>query len=205
MATLSWMRSILFCRMMMCFSRMISTAARCSDVWGWGQLSLLAISSNAPSIIAAPLSMVAMRISWPFRQIPTMLRTRQIPEHIIFYIEDNWGFWTWKYWNISCFCLQHSITTARMWKIHICWVEHEQWRESEQLWGHLQGNQQMTHGATTSCVQIQNQEHHRVDYPPFHSHKPCNHNCTPASASIKRYHLEKKQAIRRTLRQRPTE
>mmetsp|Transcript_12141 Transcript_12141/g.31116 ORF Transcript_12141/g.31116 Transcript_12141/m.31116 type:complete len:354 (+) Transcript_12141:170-1231(+) len=64
-AALSLMRSILFCRMMMCFSRMISTAARCSLVCGCGHDSLAAISSSAPSITAAPFSMVAIRMSWP--------------------------------------------------------------------------------------------------------------------------------------------
>lgn len=49
----------------MCLSRMISTAAKCSLVWGWGHDSLAAISSRAPSMTAAPLSMVAMRMSWP--------------------------------------------------------------------------------------------------------------------------------------------
>jgi hypothetical protein len=36
----SFTRSILFCRIRMCFSFMISIAARCSEVWGWGQDSL---------------------------------------------------------------------------------------------------------------------------------------------------------------------
>lgn len=40
LAWLSFTRSILFCRMRMCFSFMISMAARCSDVWGWGHDSL---------------------------------------------------------------------------------------------------------------------------------------------------------------------
>ena len=56
-------RSILFWRMMMCWRRIISTAARCSLVCGCGHVSLAAISSSAPSITAAPFSMVAMRIS----------------------------------------------------------------------------------------------------------------------------------------------
>ena len=64
-AALSWIRSILFCRMIICWRRMISTAARCSDVWGYGQLSFAAIRSSAPSMIAAPLSIVAMRMSCP--------------------------------------------------------------------------------------------------------------------------------------------
>mmetsp|Transcript_16568 Transcript_16568/g.46774 ORF Transcript_16568/g.46774 Transcript_16568/m.46774 type:complete len:225 (-) Transcript_16568:353-1027(-) len=61
----SLMRSILFCRMMMCCRRMISTAARCSLVWGCGHVSLAAMSSSAPSITAAPLSIVAIRMSCP--------------------------------------------------------------------------------------------------------------------------------------------
>mmetsp|Transcript_76630 Transcript_76630/g.212951 ORF Transcript_76630/g.212951 Transcript_76630/m.212951 type:complete len:230 (-) Transcript_76630:446-1135(-) len=57
--------STLFCKMMMCFSRMISTAAKCSDVCGCGQVSLPATRRSAASITAAPLSIVAMRMSWP--------------------------------------------------------------------------------------------------------------------------------------------
>ena len=55
----AWTRSILFWRMMMCLSRMISTAARCSEVCGCGQVSLPAMSRRAPSMTAAPLSIVA--------------------------------------------------------------------------------------------------------------------------------------------------
>mmetsp|Transcript_48885 Transcript_48885/g.104361 ORF Transcript_48885/g.104361 Transcript_48885/m.104361 type:complete len:230 (+) Transcript_48885:681-1370(+) len=62
-AAASLTRSILFCRMMMCSSFMISTAARCSEVWGCGQGSFPAMSSSAASITAAPLSIVAIRIS----------------------------------------------------------------------------------------------------------------------------------------------
>mmetsp|Transcript_75854 Transcript_75854/g.153679 ORF Transcript_75854/g.153679 Transcript_75854/m.153679 type:complete len:214 (-) Transcript_75854:653-1294(-) len=58
-------RSILFCRMMMLLSCMISTAAKCSDVCGCGQLSLPAMSSIAASMTAAPFNMVAIRMSWP--------------------------------------------------------------------------------------------------------------------------------------------
>eukprot|EP01085_Mycamoeba_gemmipara_P005027 Mycagemm_TRINITY_DN10110_c0_g1::TRINITY_DN10110_c0_g1_i1::g.5027::m.5027 type:complete len:474 gc:universal TRINITY_DN10110_c0_g1_i1:2343-922(-) len=61
----SFMRSILFCRMMMCCRRMISMAAKCSEVCGCGQGSLPAMRSSAASMTAAPLSMVAMRMSWP--------------------------------------------------------------------------------------------------------------------------------------------
>ena len=64
-AAASVTRSTLFCRMIICCSRMISTAARCSDVWGCGHGSLAAINSSAPSMTAAPLSIVAMRISCP--------------------------------------------------------------------------------------------------------------------------------------------
>jgi hypothetical protein len=45
---------------MMFAKRMISTAARCSDVWGWGQASFPAIKSNAASMTAAPFNMVAI-------------------------------------------------------------------------------------------------------------------------------------------------
>mmetsp|Transcript_49063 Transcript_49063/g.98716 ORF Transcript_49063/g.98716 Transcript_49063/m.98716 type:complete len:221 (-) Transcript_49063:12-674(-) len=58
-------RSTLFCRMMMFPRRMISTAAKCSEVCGWGQGSLPATRSIAASITAAPLSMVAIRMSCP--------------------------------------------------------------------------------------------------------------------------------------------
>mmetsp|Transcript_37695 Transcript_37695/g.117967 ORF Transcript_37695/g.117967 Transcript_37695/m.117967 type:complete len:209 (-) Transcript_37695:710-1336(-) len=64
-ASSSFTRSTLFCRMIMCCRRMISTAARCSEVCGCGQGSLPAMSSSAASMTAAPLSMVAMRMSWP--------------------------------------------------------------------------------------------------------------------------------------------
>ena len=62
-AAVSCTKSILFCKMMMCLSRMISTAAKCSLVCGCGQVSLPAMSSSAPSMTAAPLSMVAIRMS----------------------------------------------------------------------------------------------------------------------------------------------
>lgn len=58
-------RSILFWRIIRLRSFMISTAARCSDVCGCGHASFPAISSSAASITAAPLSMVAIRMSWP--------------------------------------------------------------------------------------------------------------------------------------------
>mmetsp|Transcript_22571 Transcript_22571/g.57535 ORF Transcript_22571/g.57535 Transcript_22571/m.57535 type:complete len:215 (+) Transcript_22571:656-1300(+) len=64
-ACCSLINSTLFWRMMMCFRRMISTAAKCSEVCGCGQDSFPAMSSNAASITAAPFNIVAMRMSWP--------------------------------------------------------------------------------------------------------------------------------------------
>mmetsp|Transcript_6873 Transcript_6873/g.13822 ORF Transcript_6873/g.13822 Transcript_6873/m.13822 type:complete len:304 (-) Transcript_6873:343-1254(-) len=64
-AACSLTRSILFWRMMMFCSFMISTAAKCSAVCGCGHCSFPATSSSAASITAAPLSMVAIRMSWP--------------------------------------------------------------------------------------------------------------------------------------------
>eukprot|EP00978_Attheya_sp_CCMP212_P018847 scaffold52077_cov52-Attheya_sp.AAC.2 len=58
-------KSTLFCKIKMCSSRMISTAAKCSDVCGWGQVSFPATSKSAASITAAPFNMVAMRMSCP--------------------------------------------------------------------------------------------------------------------------------------------
>eukprot|EP00732_Lithocolla_globosa_P004646 Lithocolla_globosa_v1_NODE_4389_length_1447_cov_46.732759.p3 type:complete len:213 gc:universal NODE_4389_length_1447_cov_46.732759:512-1150(+) len=58
-------RSILFWRIRMCLSCMISMAAKCSEVWGCGQVSFPAIKSSAASMTAAPFNMVAIRISWP--------------------------------------------------------------------------------------------------------------------------------------------
>mmetsp|Transcript_6702 Transcript_6702/g.20871 ORF Transcript_6702/g.20871 Transcript_6702/m.20871 type:complete len:204 (-) Transcript_6702:383-994(-) len=51
--------------MMMCFNRIISTAAKCSLVCGCGHVSFPATKSNAPSITAAPFNIVAIRISCP--------------------------------------------------------------------------------------------------------------------------------------------
>mmetsp|Transcript_113488 Transcript_113488/g.178531 ORF Transcript_113488/g.178531 Transcript_113488/m.178531 type:complete len:230 (-) Transcript_113488:460-1149(-) len=62
-ACASLTNSTLFCKIMMCFKRMISTAAKCSEVCGCGQGSFPATSKSAASITAAPLSMVAMRRS----------------------------------------------------------------------------------------------------------------------------------------------
>mmetsp|Transcript_5957 Transcript_5957/g.20166 ORF Transcript_5957/g.20166 Transcript_5957/m.20166 type:complete len:203 (-) Transcript_5957:370-978(-) len=64
-AALSCTKSILFCRMMMCFNFIISTAARCSEVCGCGHVSLPAMSKSAPSITAAPFSIVAIKMSCP--------------------------------------------------------------------------------------------------------------------------------------------
>mmetsp|Transcript_13089 Transcript_13089/g.31742 ORF Transcript_13089/g.31742 Transcript_13089/m.31742 type:complete len:363 (+) Transcript_13089:311-1399(+) len=74
-AAFSCTRSILFWRMMMCCSRMISTAARCSEVCGCGHDSFPAMSSSAPSITAAPLSIVAMRMSCPGQSTNDTCRT----------------------------------------------------------------------------------------------------------------------------------
>ena len=71
-------RSTLFCRMRMWRRRMISTAARCSEVWGWGQVSLAATRRRAPSMTAAPLSMVAIRMSWPGQSTKETWRTRSM-------------------------------------------------------------------------------------------------------------------------------
>lgn len=49
----------------MCFNFIISIAARCSDVCGCGHGSFAAMSRSAASMTAAPLSMVAMRMSCP--------------------------------------------------------------------------------------------------------------------------------------------
>mmetsp|Transcript_49595 Transcript_49595/g.72492 ORF Transcript_49595/g.72492 Transcript_49595/m.72492 type:complete len:238 (-) Transcript_49595:449-1162(-) len=68
-------RSTLFWRMMMFCRRMISTAARCSEVCGCGQGSLPATSSSAASITAAPFSMVAMRMSCPGQSTKDTCRT----------------------------------------------------------------------------------------------------------------------------------
>mmetsp|Transcript_93573 Transcript_93573/g.208214 ORF Transcript_93573/g.208214 Transcript_93573/m.208214 type:complete len:215 (+) Transcript_93573:347-991(+) len=79
-ACCSLISSTLFCRMMMCFSRMISTAAKCSEVCGCGQASFPAMRRSAASITAAPFSIVAMRISWPGQSTKeTCLTSLQLP------------------------------------------------------------------------------------------------------------------------------
>mmetsp|Transcript_73405 Transcript_73405/g.237419 ORF Transcript_73405/g.237419 Transcript_73405/m.237419 type:complete len:263 (+) Transcript_73405:398-1186(+) len=79
-ACCSLISSTLFCRMMMCFSRMISTAAKCSDVCGCGQDSLPAMRRSAASITAAPFSIVAMRMSCPGQSTKDTCRTSlQLP------------------------------------------------------------------------------------------------------------------------------
>ena len=62
----------------MCSRRMISTAARCSLVCGCGHASFAAISSSAPSMTAAPLSIVAMRMSWPGQSTKETWRSSSI-------------------------------------------------------------------------------------------------------------------------------
>ncbi len=62
----------------MSLSLMISTAAKCSLVCGCGHVSLAAMSSSAPSMTAAPLSMVAMRMSWPGQSTNDTWRTRSM-------------------------------------------------------------------------------------------------------------------------------
>ena len=59
----------------MCLSFMISMAARCSLVCGCGHDSFPAMRSSAASITAAPLSMVAMRMSWPGQSTKLTCRT----------------------------------------------------------------------------------------------------------------------------------
>jgi len=49
--------------MMILSSFIISMAAKCSEVWGWGQDSFPAIRRRAASMTAAPDNMVLMRIS----------------------------------------------------------------------------------------------------------------------------------------------
>lgn len=44
---------------------MISTAAKCSDVCGWGHDSFPAINKRAASMTAAPVNMVAIKMSCP--------------------------------------------------------------------------------------------------------------------------------------------
>mmetsp|Transcript_6992 Transcript_6992/g.22068 ORF Transcript_6992/g.22068 Transcript_6992/m.22068 type:complete len:221 (-) Transcript_6992:486-1148(-) len=70
-------RSTLFCRIIMFSRRMISTAARCSDVCGCGHGSLPATNNNAASMTAAPLSIVAMRMSWPGQSTNDTWRTKR--------------------------------------------------------------------------------------------------------------------------------
>ena len=51
--------------MMILSMPMMDRAIRCSLVWGWGHFSLAATRRRAPSISAAPESIVAMRVSCP--------------------------------------------------------------------------------------------------------------------------------------------
>ena len=81
-AWVSFTRSILFCNIIICFNFMISMAARCSEVCGWGQVSLAAIKRRAASMTAAPFNMVAIRISCPGQSTKeTCLWTRYLPVH----------------------------------------------------------------------------------------------------------------------------
>mmetsp|Transcript_7758 Transcript_7758/g.23697 ORF Transcript_7758/g.23697 Transcript_7758/m.23697 type:complete len:223 (+) Transcript_7758:954-1622(+) len=68
-------RSTLFWRMRMFSSRMISTAARCSEVCGCGHGSFPATRSRAASITAAPFSIVAIRMSCPGQSTNETCRT----------------------------------------------------------------------------------------------------------------------------------
>lgn len=77
----SFTKSILFCKIMMCFNFIISIAAKCSLVCGCGQDSFPAIRSSAASITAAPFNMVAIRMSWPGQSTKlTCLTSRKRPE-----------------------------------------------------------------------------------------------------------------------------
>mmetsp|Transcript_29714 Transcript_29714/g.62094 ORF Transcript_29714/g.62094 Transcript_29714/m.62094 type:complete len:234 (-) Transcript_29714:123-824(-) len=58
-------KSTLFCKIIMCCNRIISTAAKCSEVCGCGHVSLPATSKRAASMTAAPFNMVAIKISCP--------------------------------------------------------------------------------------------------------------------------------------------
>mmetsp|Transcript_24569 Transcript_24569/g.70546 ORF Transcript_24569/g.70546 Transcript_24569/m.70546 type:complete len:263 (+) Transcript_24569:406-1194(+) len=79
-ACCSLINSTLFCKMMICLRRMISTAAKCSEVWGCGQDSFPAINRSAASITAAPFSIVAIRMSWPGQSTnERCLTSRQLP------------------------------------------------------------------------------------------------------------------------------
>jgi hypothetical protein len=57
--------SILFWTITILSTPMIPRAIRCSLVCGCGTSSFAAITRSAPSMIAAPLSIVAMSVSWP--------------------------------------------------------------------------------------------------------------------------------------------
>ena len=58
----------------------IFSAIKCSLVCGWGHDSLAAITSTAPSIIAAPESIVAMRVSCPGESTKETVRTCLVGE-----------------------------------------------------------------------------------------------------------------------------
>lgn len=68
-------RSILFCRTMRFVMPVISRAVRCSTVCGCGQCSFAEMRSSAPSMMFAPESIVAMRLSWPGASTRLIFRT----------------------------------------------------------------------------------------------------------------------------------
>jgi len=57
-------------------SYIISTAAKCSEVYGYGQDILPAINKSAASMTAAPVSIVAIRISCPGQSTKDICLTR---------------------------------------------------------------------------------------------------------------------------------
>mmetsp|Transcript_7593 Transcript_7593/g.23458 ORF Transcript_7593/g.23458 Transcript_7593/m.23458 type:complete len:280 (-) Transcript_7593:337-1176(-) len=79
-------KSTLFCKMMMFCSRMISTAAKCSEVCGCGHASLPATRRSAASMTAAPFSMVAIRMSWPGQSTKETCRTSS---HVTSFLSVN--------------------------------------------------------------------------------------------------------------------
>ncbi len=73
-SSMAWMRTsmltscwalILFCATTMLSMPMMSSAIRCSSVCACGTGSLAEMTSTAPSMIAAPESIVAINVSWP--------------------------------------------------------------------------------------------------------------------------------------------
>ena len=69
LAWLSFTKSILFCRIIMCFNFIISIAARCSEVWGWGQDSFPAEKhNNNPKLKLALLQTNKLNSYWEFKK-----------------------------------------------------------------------------------------------------------------------------------------